>query len=156
MFIFSGESSCDTFDDQVVERALQLGVLCGEPGQEGFFFGDLFFECGQDNSFENVGGSNFTCFSPPTIIPANADNTLFAINTTEIMTDYRWPLHTPDNCYTFDGSRRLSKRGISESEISHFLTRARVLGKSSSFSSENHDRVAQQDAHQRGNIRRPQ
>lgn len=118
----AGESSCDTFDDQVVERKLQLGVLCSDPGKdELYLYLDLLFECGQDNDFEAVG-DNFACLSPPTVIPASADNILFPIKTTEIMTDYRWPIFAGSTCFDFEEStRKLSERGTSDLEINAFL-----------------------------------
>ena len=99
------EVSCNSFNNNVVEKSLSLGILCGED----YFFEDLFLECGVGNELRRDGANRFTCFSPQTTIPATADNTLYLVNSTEIMTDYRWPLWAPQIC-PHQGTRRLRGR----------------------------------------------
>lgn len=102
----SGTVGCDSSSDQLVRRALQLGVLCGSssPGEaddSAFVYEDLFLECGLGNAFDFMGGQAYTCLSSRTV-PANSNyNVSYSVDATKVMTDYRWPVFASDRCYSF-------------------------------------------------------
>lgn len=100
----TGEVSCDSVQEQVVWRELQLGIRCGNPGEEKVVYLDLFLECGAENEFDIDDLTNWVCRSPVTI-PAS-DQSAYRIPNVEVSTDYRWPLHTPDACYDYTPVRR--------------------------------------------------
>ena len=77
---------------------LQMGALCGDPGDQAFLYYDVFIECGKDNGYTNVEG-NATC-SESVLVNSFASEP-GTISPTLIHTDYRWELLSSDICYTF-------------------------------------------------------
>ena len=109
---------CTHKTDTVVGSSLQLGILCGVGRAADYIKDDFFVECGAGNTYDNSFGP--LCFSA---IPAPVDDVPVSdadesdgvlsdqpasSSTTAIMTDSRWAMSAPNQCYVFEeaGAKR--------------------------------------------------
>ena len=81
---------CDSSSVEFGQRFLNLGVLCGDLGDQRYYSEDFFFECARDNAFfTTTDDMRFTCGSE-VLIPSGSAGVPYQIPTVEIETDYRW------------------------------------------------------------------
>lgn len=115
----SADSVCETATpaNKQVGHYLQLGVVCFNPRTNGTVVANLdtFFECGQNNDFDVVGGK-YTCqqvnyfdrFSPEVSVP---------LEPLTMRTDFRWSSARPDICFQqLDETMEPTMQGIAEDE----------------------------------------
>jgi hypothetical protein len=83
---------------------LQLGALCGDPGDWEYTYSDLFTECGDGQGFDTID-QNATCISSATVSSFAGEPGI--IPEVDIYTDYRWTVLS-DICYMVKGDTRSS------------------------------------------------
>ncbi|CAB9515201.1 expressed unknown protein [Seminavis robusta] len=94
------EIGCTSSSEETATRYIDLGVLCGDPGDQSFLSSDIFFECAQENGYTiRTADVLFSCFS--TIdVPENSDNEQITIPAAQAFTDYRWAFLSTNFCWT--------------------------------------------------------
>ena len=98
---YATDIECDSTSAERGRRWINMGVLCGDPGDESFSSEDFFFECGKDNHYdETTDDYRFSC-SAQADIPRDSGGVIFPIPKVEAMTDYRWRTLSLDRCYTY-------------------------------------------------------
>jgi len=132
---YAADLSCDSSSVERGSRWLNLGVLCGDPGDESYQSLDYFFECGADNAYDTTtDDARFSCSSTLTV-PGNSFGQSFSFAPVEVYTDFRWAVYSSDRCYTVKAGSTKSQSMINDFDKKELPSSRGTLSSSSVSSS---------------------